>query len=135
MINAKVGDKVMIVGNVGFSNRRWIKVFTVEKETKTQIQINMGDRYMRSTGFKVGEGGHYNFREQPRLIDFDDELFQRVRAEMAFYKELDTVRNYAEALVSFCKKINVNEGTTIQELRDASAVLGPVVEILSKGKK
>lgn len=135
MINAKVGDKVMIVGTVNYGERRWVKVFTVEKETKTQVTCSDGNRYIRSTGVKVGDSNLSHYSRQTNLVDYDDELFQKIQTEEAFHKEKAHVRNFAETVMFNSRKIEFGGAVTIEDLLEVEAALFKAVTILSKGKK
>ena len=131
MINAKVGDKVMIIGVSGWRRTRWVKVFTVEKETKTQVVCCNGNRYNRSSGLKIGDGGR-GYGEQACILDYDDTLVEEIRDEVAFYAEKDKLESLVENVLVWTKKLSCADGVSTDDVREAAAVLTRVRDLLSK---
>jgi hypothetical protein len=133
MVNAKVGDKVMIIGVSGWRRTRWVKVFTVEKETKTQVVCCNGNRYNRSSGLKIGDG-ESGYSERTYIQDYDEELVTQIRDEMAFYEEKDKLETLVGNVADWTEKLRCVDGVPTEDVREAATVLTRVLEILSKGQ-
>ena len=133
MINAKVGDKVMITGVTGWRRTRWVKVFTVKKETKTQVVCCDGNRYNRSSGLKIGDGGS-GYHERTYIQEYDEKLVEQIRDEVDFYREKDKLESLVENVAFWTKKLRCVDGVPVDDVREAAAVLIRVRDLLSKGQ-